>query len=493
MTDLPRIRDKGRAAGLALVTALGVAQAAALSAVAFATRSAFGALHSGAPLPVTMLALLAAGGIASALLHLAARVAGERMGQHYIADLRHTLYRHIAGMSVETLASRRVGALSMRFVGDLSAARLWVSTGVTRGIASIAVLPGAVVAMWLVSPALAPAALIPLAITGVVAVGIASALQDRHRGLRRRRAAIAGDMMERIAIAPQLDLAGRTGQELARLDDNGRALTGDAASRALRAGLLRALPAIGAALSGVAVLATAMRHALPAAEVAAMLAALSILMMPLGDLAGVWDRFCAWRIARERCRALLALPSTTRAPQRSGAVRLSIEGLGDVPAGSTAILSGRSASIALRSVAAQGGDRIVDYGLPVGQLPQIAYVTDRAVILRGSLRLALTIGVSPRPDPRTIRKVARGFGLTPLLERLGSTRHRIAEGGHDLSPIERLGVEMTRAALMRPDLVVIDHPLIAQNDPRLARLADMTGATLIVGHETDGPLCLTPA
>ncbi|WP_136683054.1 ABC transporter transmembrane domain-containing protein [Falsirhodobacter xinxiangensis] len=493
MTPLPRITDGGRCSALVFVILLGIAQAASLGAVAFGTRAAFSALHGGIGPGPEVLVTLAAGGIAGALLHLAARVQAERLGQRYVADLRRVLYRHIAGMDAETLQGRRLGMLSMRFVGDLSAAKGWVAMGVTRGLAAVAVLPGAIIAIWLVSPRLAPVALLPLLLAVVVTAAVALGLADRHRGLRRRRAAIAGDMMERIALAPQLDLAGRTAQELDRLAGASRALEAEAASRAARAGLLRALPAMGAALAGVAVLGSAARMGVPAAEVAAMLATLSILMFPLGDLAGVWDRWCAWRIARERCISLLSLPSKARRAQASGAVSLALEGLGSVPPGALAVVSGASPGPALRSAAAQGGAMGVNYGLPPGKLPRIAYISDRAMILRGSLRRALTMGVDPRPHPHAIRKAARQFGLSGLLDRMGSTRSRVAEGGRGLSHTERLAVEMTRAALMRPDLVVIDHPGILPQDPLLARLARATGATILIGQEADGPLRLSLA
>ena len=49
-------------------------------------------------------------------------------------------------------------------------------------------------------------------------------------------------------------------------------------------------------------------YQLSSAQTAGALAVLAIVAVPLRDLAGVWDRYRNWQIAREKCLALFAIP-----------------------------------------------------------------------------------------------------------------------------------------------------------------------------------------
>lgn len=495
MGAVPRVAAEGRMARLCAIACLGLAQGAALGIVAFATRAAFGAMAAGGAPSAATLALLLAGGVGVVGLRLAARVLAEAVGQHFAASLRHRLYAHIAGMSRSDLAARRVGGLSLRFVGDLSAARAWAGGGVAQALPALAVVPGAALALVLLQPALAVAAMVPMVLALAVAVTLATGLGGRHLRLRRNRARIASSMMERVALAPDLDLAGRTRTELRRLDDAGETLAHEAVTRRWRSETLRALPHLGAALGGAAVIWTAAARALPTAETAATLAILAILAAPLADLAGIWDRWCAWRIARTACERLFAAPSELRSiTSARAAVPVRFDGRTppgrritlNIPAGSLALIAGPQGagkSTLARLIAAQDRPRegTVTYDPARAGLPRIAYVGPAPLILKGSLRRALTLGISPRPDPRRIHSVAREYGLDRLLDRVRSTNAKLAEGEGGLSTREQLALGLARAALMRPDLIVIDHPALGPKDATLIRkLHARTAATLVL-------------
>lgn len=495
MTSLPPVFAEGRGRRFALVLGLGLAQALMLAVTAIATRQAFGALHLGASVPWPTLAALVIGGAGAAGLTLAAGIGAERLGQSYSLSLRRALYRHIAGMDPAELERRTLGGLSLRFVGDLSAARGWVGPGLTRGAAGMAVVPGAVAAMIWLNPVLAGAALIPVAIAALLGAMLAADLGPRHLRLRRQRARIASAMIERIAIAPALDLAGRTRHELARLDTAGELLTDNAAHREARAGLLRALPTLAAAISAAAVIWTATTRTLPTAEVAAMLAALSLLIHPLRDIAGMWDRWCGWRAARARCEALFARPSTARQiAARGRPVPLRVTNL-PMPGGTVAARIGAGqvgvidcqtgdGTALARVLAGLSASRQghVSYGDGT-DLPRVALVSETGPILRGSLRRCLTLGAAQRPPAAVIRAAARRYGLHMLVDQLGTTRGRIAEAGRDLHPQDRLAMTLTRASLIAPDLIIVQHPALAPGDPRLEMLHHDTGATMVIIQE----------
>lgn len=506
MNRLPALMDGDRVADVVAIPMFGIGQAVALGVGAFATRDAFAALHVGAdPSPQTLATLLVAGLIVAGL-ELVSRQRAEALGQSYARALRLRLYDHIAGMSRRDLSQRRVGALSLRFVGDLSAARSWWGRGLTRLMSATVVLPGAAVVLYLLDPRLAAWAAAPVAISLGLMLILARELEARHRALRSRRAAISMAMMERVAMSPELDLLGRTPKEMDDLDDDGATLRANAVARAGRVGALRLVPQAGAALAGAAILWASGWHGIAPGVTAAGLSVLAILMIPLRELADVWDQFCAWRVAREKILSLLARPSQRRLIQpRNHAVGVRVQGLLlnrnrlnlVLPAGTLTLLTGAAGSGKSALAALIGGlDRAPDGAIRYdetgsneegGVLPHVAFVGDNPTVLQGSLRRALTLGVAPRPGRASVERAARRFGLGGLLNRLDGIMGRVGEAARDTSDSEALRIDLARASLSKPDLVVIDSARFTADPDRAALIRTLrarTQATVLVA----GPL-----
>ncbi len=495
---LPGLAAGERAGWLGLVVLCGLGQALAMGAGAFAMRAAFAALHDGQPVPGRALLALAAAGLAAAALRTAARVFSERAGQSYARDLRRVLYRHIAGMSARAVAARRAGGLGLRFVGDLAAMRGWIGRALPRLAAAAVIMPAAGATLWALDPALAAAAgaVVPAALLAMALA--ARSLGRLHAGLRRSRASLAAGMMERLVVAPELDALGRTSKELDGLGADSARLVQAALARARAAAALKAMPEIGTALAGVAVLWAGAEAGAAPADVAAALAVLGILLLPLRDLTGVWDRWQAWRIARAKCAELLAEPSTLRRPgQGAEPARLRVSGLrlpggtasfvlepgeiGVIAAPAGAGISTLLDILAGREPAPPGTVRIGGAAAePTGDAaPRVALLRASGPILRGSLRRALTLGLSPRPKGRAVAAAAKRYGLGPLLARLGLDG-RVGEAGRTLSETERFGVQCVRAALSRPGLLLIDTPVSGPAQERMIRrLVEDLGTTTL--------------
>jgi len=514
MSGVPSLLGGGRGVQIGAVALAGIAQAAATAAAAFATRDLFAALHAGGAAPLAALALLLAGGTVVALARVLERTVAEWLGHGYASALRHALYRHLSSASASAIARRRSGALGLRFVGDLAAARDWVGLGLTRLLSSLFVVPGAALALWVLNPALASAALPPLALSLLIMVAASPFVERLHRRLRARRARIAVSMMERVAVAAELDLMGRTPKELLRLRRDSDELRGRATARRLLGTTLRAIPEIGAAVAGAALIWQASRLGAPAADVAGMLAALAILVVPLRELGDVWDRRCAWHVAREKCGNVFAMPTvrarranggspSARPPNEPGALSLALRGLScegpdrdrrielSVGAGETVFLSGGSGagkSTLLRTIAGLDAPRAGEVVHGDGtSVPTVVFVSPRSPILQGSLRRALTLGLAPRPDDERIARAARRFALATLLERPDGLDARVGEGGRTLSDGERLRLHLARAALARPQLLVLDLPDIADPRSRAAvqRLLADVDATVLLGGDPE--------
>jgi len=514
MNRFPNLLGEGRARGVALVAATAVAQAIAAGVAAFATRDVFAAFAtSQTTLPIGALVLIVAAGVVIAALRVVERTLGEGLGQDYALALRKTLFIHLSRMPAREVSRHRSGALALRFVGDLTAVRTWVGTGVTRMISVAIVLPGALVALVLLNPQLALAAAGPLLLSIILMTLLAPRLRPSHQRLRHRRARLAADMSERIPAAPELRLIGRISKEVKRLERNARSLRQAAIERTRCSALLRAVPDCGAALAGVLLLGTAFTVQAPPAEAAAALAILGIIALPLRDLANIWDRRRAWEVARDKCNAVLNAPiletvAGTLVPgiigpthlvfdrvsagalsgiQASAAAGEIIGIVGSNGAGKSTLLSLAAGLEHAESGCVLFNDSDIRALSPAERSKRIAYVGPRSPILKGSLRRALTLGIKPRPADAAIDSAARKFGLGHVIDRLGGLDGHLSEGGRNLSSGEARRIHLVRALLAGPQLLLLDEPddaLDVNGRELVQQLIRVTRATtLIITHD----------
>lgn len=485
MSALPPITGEGRGRSIALVAALALGQAAAAGLAAFSTRDVFAAFRDATQvIPLSALALVATAGLAIAACRIGERIVAERVGQNYAAALRRRLFVHLTEVSARDLAERRSGGLAMRFVGDLAAVRGWVSLGIARWISAAIVLPCAGATLYLLNANLALATALPFAL-GLLAMALTGPrLGPAHKRLRSKRSRLAADMSERIPHAPELHLLGRIAAEEANLARRTEALIDAALDRAKGAALLRALPDAISGLAAASLLFVAFKTGATVAETAGALAALGLMVQPLRDLAGVWDRHRAWVAARDKCLKLLNLPTLDRCNAEVGdqladrAQSLRFDG---VTAGclqqieitaqagrKIAIVGGNGAGKStLLSLAAgleqpiQGqvtlGGRSPSRLSAVERQAMISLIGTRSPILAGSLRRALTMGIAKRPDDAAILAKAHEFGLAEVIARLDGLDGRVAEQGRNLSAGEIRRLHLTRAALSASRLALLDE------------------------------------
>lgn len=486
MSRLPPIAGEGRGRRIALVAVLALGQAAAAGTAAFATRDVFAAFRDNlTSLPTRALVLVAVAGLAIAMLRVAERVVAERVGQDYAASLRVKLFVHLTQMSARDVSDRRSGGLAMRFVGDLAAVRGWVSLGIARLISSSIVLPVAGAVLFLLNPNLGLAAAIPIGLGLVVMALTGPRLGPAHRRLRARRARLAADMTERIPHAPELRLLGRTKTEKTHLLRRTEKLINSALDRARGAALLRAVPDAVSGVAAASVFLVALLNGAPAAEAAGAMAAVGLMIQPIRDLAGVWDRHRAWVAARDKCKAILAAPKLDRSrvrtqePLRDSPQSIRFSGvsagvLDDIdieaaPGQKIAIVGGNGAGKSMLLNLAAGLEQPQQGEVTLGgRAPSslsasdrrrfIALVGVRSPILAGSLRRALTMGTSARPDDGAILAQAEAFGLEKVIVRLGGLDGKVVEGGRNLSAGEARRVLLARAALAAPRLMLLDEP-----------------------------------
>lgn len=492
MSPLPAFASEGRKLYAAFVVGAGITQAVALAIATFATRDAFALLHTGLPLTPQVALALALSALLAATALMASRRMGETLGQSYAIDLRRVLYNQIAHLPKARHETRRLGALALRFVGDLSAARLWFGRGLPDVLAACVILPGAVFTLFMLDARLASWALLPLGGALLIMAVTAWHLEQRHRALRKHRANIAISMIERIAIAPELDLMGRTDKELRALDKQGRTLKQDAVARRGRTAGLVAILQVGIALSGLMVLWRASVLGTSPASVAASLSMLGLVALPLQNLGAAWDQFCAWRVAREKALRLLAEPTLERhAGARPEPVELCLTGMLNgapvsvqAPAGQVSHLNHPQASALARIMA--GLDRVSELTLRFNgesRLPALCYIGDTHICLQGSLRRNVCLNASRRPSDRRIKPVLTAFGLDGLLAHPEGLDQRIAANGGGLSADQTLRLDLARAVLSKAEVIVISSLRWSSNRQRselLKTLRRQCSATIII-------------
>ena len=517
MNTMPKLLADARKHGVLTIIALALGQAAATGVAAFATRDVFAAFYDATSvLPASALVLIAVSGLLIALMRYQERIVAERVGQDYVAALRVKLFQHLAHVSASDIANRRSGMLSLRFVGDLSAVRNWVSLGFARLVSSLIVLPAASVVLFVLNPRLGAAAAIPISLGILAMASIGPRLGPAHKRLRSRRARLAADMSERVPHAPELRLLGRVKTETRHIVKRTENLIDAALERARGAALLRAIPDAVSSIAAVCVFLAALTNGANGAEAAGALAAVGLMIQPLRELAGVWDRHRAWTVAREKCESLLSVPRLGHQAKDDAAaletgpqsVSFSQVRAGNLSPIDAIAMPGRKIAIVgpngsgkstLMSLAA-GLERPTSGEVLLGHRPTvtlstserrrlITYIGTRSPILAGSLRRALTMGSNTEHDDETILRCAQSYGLGAAVERLGGLSGKVAEAGRNLSAGEICRVLLTRAALSSTSLLLLDEPddaLDTDGTGLVEKLVfDTPATTLLITHNQE--------
>ncbi|MEL7462655.1 MAG: ABC transporter transmembrane domain-containing protein [Pseudomonadota bacterium] len=475
---LPDFAENGRRRGLAMIAALALSQVVAAAAAAFATRTLFGDLHAAQGVALAAVAVLAASGLAIGAARIAFAVVGEKIGQAYVLEIREALLRHAAGLTASDIAARRQGYIALRFVGDLAAFRMWIAEGAPQVIASAIQIPAMLIVLTLMNPAFGAIAAIAFGAAICVIWSRRGALAEAHGALRSRRAAIAADMTELMPVAPELSQLGRAKREARRLRERTAAMIDASVTRATAAEGLVALADVASAIAAAAIFYRAHTDDVAPGAVAGALAALGIGAVALRALARAADHRGAFAAAEEKCAAALtrprARPRRGEAKLPNGPLSLSLEGL-RTPSGAAVSLSipqdgshrldseARDAADFIFS-AIQGRERCAPGAVTIGGLDlcdvdprsllrRVALITTAPLIVRGSVRRNLTLGIRPRPSDAEIAEVSRGIGAGEALLSLDA---KLSAGGAGLTRRDRLHVSLIRAALSEPGLTLVD-------------------------------------
>jgi ABC-type multidrug transport system fused ATPase/permease subunit len=513
----------------ALLALIGAAEGAVVIAYAFLLRASIDALIAGQVDAGTIVPLV--GGVAliamaGAAVRSAEFAASEWVGYRYVAQLRMAMYAQLLRMPRRSLLQHSTGGVLLRFLGDLTTIRTWVSRGLGRAITAVCTLAAGLAVIAHFDPHMVVAASVVLIAGGVISLGGGSHVRRATRNARRQRSNLATNLADQLGGLMVVQTMGRTRGEYDRFGRQNARLTRHLLRNAMVRALLRAIAGATATLAVAAVLlAGAIDVALGRTSVGAVVAAMIVvrqLIRPVRTLGLAHEYWQAARVSREKIASFLRRPyretfgpelaklqiSGGRIEFRDVHVGGALHGVRAVaqPGRIVAIVgpngAGKSSLLAVvaRIADPDAGEVRID-----GQLltactlrscaARISIVGPQLPLMRGTLRRNLSYRWPGAPEAELAR-VIRLCGLDELIARLpGGLDAAIKEDGANLSTGEAARIALARALVGAPKVLLLDEPtasldaatravvhavlrrtggtvLIATHDPIEAALAD---------------------
>lgn len=512
--DLPR-------GPLIAIICVGVLQAVGLASLVLLLRAVIDALVLTPGELGTIYALIGALG-AVALLYAGLRTVeftlAERLGFNLVRRLRMRMYAHLSGMSIRQLQRRSRGALLLRFTGDLTMFRTWISRGLARGIvATLVMLAGTAVLAYL-SPLMA-GVLIGL-LLGAAAMSLSAGRRLRRltRWVRRKRSLLTSNVDEQLAALATVQAFGRTQGELQRLSRQNDSMTITLIREARVRGTLRGIAAGSTWLALVAVLAVgASELAVGSMTVGGVVAAMGVVLqmsLSMRQLSLAHDYWQRAEVSRGKLLQFLASSSRpledlgqARLRVRKGHIEISgahIAGalhgvdavaeagqlvaiLGPTGAGKSTLLAAIARLAELDSGAIFIDAQDVSMHTLASMHREIGMVSPDLPLVRGSIRRNLTYRKRAVSDDELTRQVMAWRLDEMLADQPAGLDSWLTEGGRNLSVGQRQRLALARAWLGNPVILLLDEPsagLDAQSRELFhSMLLRHAGTVLLVTHD----------
>ena len=525
---LPRLRT-------AAVVLLGLGQAATLIAfvlLVMVTADSIGHHMGGVDTAaISRENLYRLGGLAAVvLLHGCLRAwefsVSEKIGYDIVKRLRMRMYGHLQGMTPRQIQHRSRGGLILRFIGDLSMMRTWISRGLLGGTVALIVLVPTLAVFVVLNYRIGLVLVAVLAVGAAVSLANGLAVRRATRTMRRRRALLISNLDEQINALPVVQVFGRSRGEFTRLSQQNDSLNRALYRVAELRGRLRGITSVTALLAVVAVLAVGLlevrRGTATVGLVVAALVMSRMMTTPVRTLGLAHDYWHRSQISRQK--VLEFLRSSSRGLDPVGGEHLvagkgriefrdvtvpgALEGVtltaerGQLVAVAGPTGAGKSTLLGLlaRLVEPTDGEILVDDQVLAATTPRSTYrkigmVSPDLPLMRGTVRRNLSYS-RPDVDPAEVARVVYASGLDRLLADLpDGIATWVVEGGRNLSVGQRQRIALGRALLGNPPILLLDEPtanldpaakedfrrmvtrhrgtvLLATNDPAELALAD---------------------
>ncbi|MBK5287207.1 MAG: ABC transporter ATP-binding protein [Acidimicrobiia bacterium] len=504
-----------------LLVVIGLVQGACVVASVLLIRIAINRFQTPAVQPSDLLsiaALFTAVAMVLAIARGAEFTYAEQAGYDAVGRIRVDLHHHLTDLPTRAVARSSQGALILRFTGDLSTLRTWLSRGLARGIVNAIIVVGGVGVLVFTN------ALAALAVVGVLLVGTAVSLaaSDRvrraTRAVRWRRSLLASNIIEQVRSLAVVQVFGRTAGERARLEAQSDDLVWADNRMVMTRGRLRGISSATGSLAVSAVLVVG-AFAIPrgqatVADIVAAITAVRFLSGPIRILGRVNEYWPAAQVSRRKLhdffnRATMPVESDDLVPLRPRAgriefrdvsvagvlddVNLTVQG-GEILAITGANGAGKSTLLALlaRFLEPDSGEIVIDDQLLTSCTRRSTYravgmVSPDLPLMRGTVKRNLSYRYRSATDEQ-LEHVIMTCRIDELVEDLpGGLSAWLTEGGGNLSTGQRQRLALGRAILGSPRILLLDEPT-SNLDARSAELfrrivAHYRGTILLVTHD----------
>jgi len=438
----------------------------------------------------------------AAWLRLLEQVDAERLGQEYVHRVRMQLYDRMSSFAPRTLSQRSTGGTMLRFVGDLSALRRWVSLGLAKIVVAVIVTLLAIGFLAWLDPYLAICSLVILAIGLLGNLRLGPRMHHRVAEARKLRGRLAGNINEKIRAFAVLQAFNQAERERKKFNRQSRQLRDALILRARAAALMRIVTEGSTAASMGLVLSLGalevFRGMTTSGNVVAAMAVVGFLSNAFRDLGRVHEYRQSSRVSERKIQefmrgrrmrgrsANLPLLSVEKGDVEFRDIRIKgvLKGVSAIaPAGSRVAIVGPNGAgkstllqVAARLVDVDGGQVLID-GQDLAQCrlesvrSVIGIISPDLPLLRGSVRYNLCYRWPCATDSE-IERIKQICNLEELLETLpGGEMFRLQEAGLNLSLGQRHRLAVARALLGDPAVLIVDE-IDANLDEHVAGVLD---------------------
>lgn len=484
----PRARD------LLVVGALAILQATTLIVTLLLLRQLIDALAGGAADHRRILGqlwLLAGAVLANSALRGVEFSFSERIGYDLVRRLRMIMHEHLQGMSVRQIQGRSRGGLLLRFTGDLSMLRTWISRGLARGLVSGIVLVGGVGVMAYLDMRLALTVLAVLSFGSAALLRSGPRLSKLTRAVRRKRSLVTSNIAEQVGALAVVQVSGRSGGERDRLSRQNDSLTRSLVDTSNTRGVMLSISSATGWLAIVAVLAVGTLEVMAGNTSVGVVATAMIACRQLsGPIRRLGLSYDYWQRAEVSRRKLLDFLASSSRPLDDPGLDTLIVGKGAIElrgvtvAGSLDDVTAASAGhriIALCGpngagkstllgviaglVDAEAGELVID-GQPAAErtllsrFRRVGMVGPDLPLMAGTLRRNLTYR-KPYVTTEEFERIVTLCGVDELVEELpGGFGFWVLEGGRNLSVGQRQRIALARALMGNPAILLLDEPTV---------------------------------